>query len=37
MAKNIEITIPIVVLLTAWRAGAPIMKFDGKTTIKKEK
>lgn len=31
--KCLEIEPPIVVLLTMWRAGAPIMKLNGKSQV----
>ena len=31
IARRVEIEPPIVVLLTVWRAGAPIMKSNGKS------
>jgi hypothetical protein len=33
MAKRVEIEPPIVVLLTMWCAGAPIMKLNGKSRV----
>ena len=36
MVRSVEITVPIVVLLTVWRAGVPIMTLNGKSRLIQE-
>ena len=33
MARRVEIKVPIMVLLTAWHPGVPIMKLNGKSRL----